>query len=59
MTQLRDATVAATKTDTVKRSLDVEGAVVIGNTPEEFAAFMKSESQRWAELIKKTGLTTD
>jgi len=32
---------------------------VIGNTPEEFAAFMKSESQRWAELIKTTGLTMD
>ena len=35
--KLRDATVAATKTETVQRSLDIEGAVVIGNTPEEFA----------------------
>ena len=43
--KLREATVAATKTDTVKRSLDVEGAVVIGNTPEEFASFMQGESQ--------------
>ena len=57
--KLREATVAATKTDTVKRSLDVEGAVVIGSTPEEFATFMQGESQRWAELIKTTGLTTD
>jgi tripartite-type tricarboxylate transporter receptor subunit TctC len=57
--KLREATVAATKTDTVKRSLDVEGAVVIGNTPEEFGTFMQGESQRWAELIKTTGLTTD
>jgi tripartite-type tricarboxylate transporter receptor subunit TctC len=59
LTRLRDATVAATKTDSVKRSLDVEGAVVIGNTPEEFAAFMQSESQRWADLIQKSGLTMD
>jgi tripartite-type tricarboxylate transporter receptor subunit TctC len=57
--KLREATVAATKTDTVKRSLDIEGAVVIGNTPEEFAAFMQGESKRWADLIQKTGLTTD
>ena len=41
--KLREATVAATKTDTVKRSLDVEGAVVIGNTPEEFGTFMQGE----------------
>ena len=38
VTKLRDATVAATKTDSVKRSLDIEGAEPVGNTPEEFAA---------------------
>ncbi len=59
VTRLRDATVAATSTESVKRSLDVEGAVVIGNTPEEFASFMQGESNRWAELIKTSGLTTD
>ena len=57
--KLREATVAATKTETVQRSLDTEGAVVIGNTPEEFGAFMQVESKRWADLIKATGLTTD
>ena len=58
-TKLRDATVAATKTADVQKSLDIEGAVVIGSTPEEFGAFMQGESKRWAELIAKTGLTTD
>jgi tripartite-type tricarboxylate transporter receptor subunit TctC len=57
--KLRDATVAATKTPDVQKSLDIEGAVVIGNTPEEFGAFMKGESQRWATLIAETGITTD
>ena len=59
MAKLREATLAATKTDTVTRSLDGEGAVVIGSTPQEFAAFMQGESKRWADLIQKTGLTTD
>jgi tripartite-type tricarboxylate transporter receptor subunit TctC len=57
--KLRDATVAAVQSADVQKSLDIEGAVVIGSTPEEFGAFMQSESQRWAELIAKTGLTTD
>jgi tripartite-type tricarboxylate transporter receptor subunit TctC len=59
VTKLRDATVAATQSSDVQKSLDIEGAVVIGSTPEEFGAFMQSESQRWAELIATTGLTTD
>ena len=44
VTKLRDATVAAAKTPDVQKSLDIEGAVVIGSTPEEFGAFMRSES---------------
>jgi tripartite-type tricarboxylate transporter receptor subunit TctC len=59
VTKQRDATVAATQSPDVQKSLDIEGAVVIGSTPEEFGAFMQSESQRWAELIATTGLTTD
>ena len=59
ITKLRDATVAATQTPAVQKSLDVEGAVVIANTPAEFGAFMQQESQRWAAVIEKAGLTTD
>ena len=57
--KLRDATVAATQTADVQRSLDTEGAVVIGSTPEAFGTFMQGKSKRWADLIQKTGLTTD
>jgi tripartite-type tricarboxylate transporter receptor subunit TctC len=27
----------------------------IGNTPEEFAAFVKEDIARWAKLVKETG----
>ena len=57
--KLRNATVAGASSPEVQKSLDIEGAVVVGSTPEEFAAFMQSESKRWAELIAKTGLTLD
>ncbi|MFO1048860.1 MAG: tripartite tricarboxylate transporter substrate binding protein [Geminicoccaceae bacterium] len=59
VTKLRDATVAATQTAAVQKSLGVEGAVVIANTPAEFGSFMMQESQRWAGVIEKAGLTTD
>lgn len=57
--KLHDATVAAIKTPAVQKSLDIEGAVVVGNTPAEFGAFMAQESQRWAGVIQQAGLTTD
>ncbi|OGA55404.1 MAG: hypothetical protein A3F74_19285 [Betaproteobacteria bacterium RIFCSPLOWO2_12_FULL_62_58] len=37
--------------DTVKR-LAAEGAVAVGNTPEEFGAFVRSEIVEWAKLIR-------
>ena len=57
--RLRDATVAATQSPAVQKSLDVEGAVIIANSPAEFGAFMAQESQRWASVIQQAGLTTD
>jgi tripartite-type tricarboxylate transporter receptor subunit TctC len=39
----------------VKRIGDL-GADVVGNTPEEFGAAMRAESQQWAEIIKAVGI---
>jgi tripartite-type tricarboxylate transporter receptor subunit TctC len=39
----------------VKRIGDL-GADVVGNTPEEFGAAMRVESQQWAEIIKSVGI---
>ena len=57
--KLREATVAAINDATVRSRLDGEGAEPVGNTPEEFAAFMQAESKRWAELVKTAGLSLD
>jgi tripartite-type tricarboxylate transporter receptor subunit TctC len=35
------------------------GMEVIGNSPDEFAAAIKSESPKWAKVIKATGITPD
>jgi tripartite-type tricarboxylate transporter receptor subunit TctC len=37
-----------------KRMADF-GFEPIGNTPEEFGAFVKEDIARWAKLVKETG----
>lgn len=32
------------------------GAVVIGDTPTEFAAFLKKDYERWTQVIKASGV---
>ena len=57
--KIRQATVASIKEGVVKDRLENEGAEPIGNTPEEFAAMMKTESARWSDVIKKAGISID
>jgi len=35
------------------------GGVPVGNTPEEFAAYNKSELEKWTAIVKKSGAVTD
>jgi len=35
------------------------GAVVIGDTPAEFAAFLKKDYERWGRVIKASGVTAE
>jgi hypothetical protein len=32
------------------------GADVVGNSPEEFGAWMRAESAQWAEIIKSANI---
>lgn len=41
-----------------KRMLD-DGAVLVGNTPEQFATFIKLEQSRWSKVIEKAKITMD
>ena len=56
---LREATVEAINSPEVLPRLEIEGAEPVGNTPEEFADFMKKELIRWADVIKKAGIGLD
>ena len=40
----------------IRERLEGQGAEVIGSAPEEFAAFIRSETARWARVIKAAGI---
>jgi tripartite-type tricarboxylate transporter receptor subunit TctC len=55
--KLHDAAVAALQDNDVRRSLADQGGQVVGNTPEQLAAFMVSENRKWGELVKLANVT--
>jgi tripartite-type tricarboxylate transporter receptor subunit TctC len=40
----------------VREALVRQGAEPVGSTPEQFAAFIKTEAQKWSRVIKQAGL---
>ena len=49
-------TVKALSSPELHEKLVASGAEVVGNTPEEFAALISTEIQKWAKLMKESGL---
>jgi tripartite-type tricarboxylate transporter receptor subunit TctC len=43
----------------VKERFFVQGAEPVGNTPEEFAAFVKSEIAKWKKVVEFSGMRAD
>jgi len=50
---------AILKDPSVKSALNAQGFDLIGGTPEDFANLIRSESEKWAPVIKKTGAKID
>ena len=48
---------AGLKTPEMKERVLAMGGSVVGNTPEEFAAFYKAEALKWARVAKAAGVT--
>ncbi|WP_295856654.1 tripartite tricarboxylate transporter substrate binding protein [uncultured Xylophilus sp.] len=51
--------VKALKSPDVRDRLALQGAEPLGSTPQEYAAYVKKESARWATVVKATGITLD
>jgi len=59
VTRLNAEINAILKDSAVKSALNGQGFELVGGTPEAFAALIKSESDKWAPVIKKTGARID
>ena len=55
---LNKAAVEAIKDSEVKEKLASQGAILVGDKPEQFAAYIDSETKKWAMVIKEAGVPT-
>lgn len=59
MTKLHATILAALNDPAVKPKLLELGFEIVGNTPEQFAAFQQRENARWKQLIETRKITAD
>ena len=57
--QLHGAAVKALQFPDVRERLIAEGADPIGNNPEEFSAFIRVETEKWANVVKTARMKVD
>ena len=53
--KLNTVIVSALNNPRVREQLQNEGASVVGNTPAEFAAFVRDDIKRWAPIVRQSG----
>jgi tripartite-type tricarboxylate transporter receptor subunit TctC len=56
---IHDATAAALKRPEVSKRMQDIALAPVGDQPEEFTRFVKSEIEKWGKIIRATGLTAN
>jgi tripartite-type tricarboxylate transporter receptor subunit TctC len=59
VTRLNTETVKVLRMPDIRERLMETGAEPVGSTPDEFGAFMKSESAKWARVIKEANIRAE
>jgi tripartite-type tricarboxylate transporter receptor subunit TctC len=57
--KLADGIQRAARDPDIKKRMLEQGAVTVGNTPEEFGKLLREEVARWAEVVKVSGARAD
>jgi len=57
--RLHDAVIAAMAEPQIKEQFTSVGLEIVGNTPEQFAAFQQREFARWKQVIETRKITAD
>jgi tripartite-type tricarboxylate transporter receptor subunit TctC len=55
VTKLNGQIVASIRSPELKNRFAAQGLDVVGNTPQEFSAYLKSEIEKWTRVVKATG----
>jgi tripartite-type tricarboxylate transporter receptor subunit TctC len=57
--RVRAASVTTLNNPTINKRLQDLGFVLIGNTPEEFSAYFRSEIEAWGKIVRDLKLSAD
>jgi tripartite-type tricarboxylate transporter receptor subunit TctC len=59
ITRIHAVMAKALRTPEVREKLLAQGADPAGNTPEEFAVFMRAEAAKWGKVVRESGAKPD
>jgi len=59
LARLHSAAARAAQSDELKKRLEPDGSRIVGGTPEEFAAFLAADVEKWKKVVKATGARAD
>lgn len=54
--RLHKEIVTALKSPDVAKQLSTQGAQIVASSPEQFAAYIRTETKKWAEVVKAAGI---
>lgn len=57
--KLHDAAVKALATPEIRDTFIAQAAEPVGSSPQQFAAFMRDETKKWAQAVKDSGAVAD
>ena len=59
LAKLSAETIKGVHSSDMRDALEKQGADPVGNTPREFAAFIKSETAKYAKVIKEASMKAE
>jgi len=59
ISKLHAQIVRALQSADVRQRLLTDGAEPVGSSPEEFAAFIRAETAKWAKVVKASGIAQE
>jgi tripartite-type tricarboxylate transporter receptor subunit TctC len=57
--RLADESAKALRSSAVTERFANDAAVGVGNSPEQYAAFIRAEQKRWSEVVRRAGIKAD